>query len=213
MTDQIDDYILAHIDPEPENLRKLNRQVNTSLLYPRMCSGHLQGRILKMLVAMINPMKVLELGSYAGYSALCLAEGLQSPGASVTTIEVDDEMEDFITTQLKASAFGDRVRLIIGDAMQILPSLADDWDLVYIDANKRNYTDYYNILIDRMKTGTFIIADNTLWDGKVTDPDHNHDPQTAGIIRFNDLVAADSRVEKVIIPMRDGLTIIRKIKP
>ncbi len=211
MTDDLEQYILHHIDPEPDNLRRLSRRVNIELLYPRMCSGHLQGRILKMLTSMINPRRVLELGTYAGYSALCIAEGLLRDDAIVTTIEIDDEMEDFIRRQLNASSVGHRVNLVIGDALDLLSQIDEDWDMVYIDANKRIYCEYYNALIDRLHHGTFIIADNTLWDGKVTDTVANHDPQTIGIARFNDLIANDSRIEKVIVPLRDGLTLIRKI--
>lgn len=211
MTDTgIDDYILSHIEPEPEHLYRLNRRVNTSLLYTHMCSGHLQGRILKMLTRMINPRKVLELGTYAGYSALCIAEGLSRPDATVTTIEIDDEMEDFIREALDSHPSGKRVNLIIADALKLLPEMDADFDMIYIDANKRHYCDYYRMLIDRIPHGAFIIADNTLWGGKVTDPDHNHDPQTRGILEFNDLVAADSRVETVIVPLRDGLTLLQK---
>lgn len=210
MTEDLEEYILAHIDAEPSDLQRLNRRVHTSLLYPRMCSGHLQGRILKMMTRMINPLNVLEIGTYAGYSALCIAEGLSRDGASVVTIEIDDEMEDFIREQLDNSPFGSRVNLIIGDAADIIGSLDKEWDMVYIDANKRCYSEYYNLLIGRLKSGAFIIADNTLWDGKVADPDHNHDPQTKGIMSFNDLVAGDDRVEKVIVPLRDGISIIRK---
>ncbi|MBO5779980.1 MAG: O-methyltransferase [Muribaculaceae bacterium] len=211
MTEQIENYIKSHIDPEPDNLYRLYRRVNTSLLYSRMCSGHLQGRLLKMLTAMINPMRVLEIGTYAGYSALCIAEGLRSDDARVDTIEIEEEMEDFIREQLNASPVGHRVNLHIGDAMQIIPALNADWDLVYIDANKRVYCDYYNLLIDHLRPNTFIIADNTLWDEKILDTETNNDPQTLGIARFNDLVAADPRVETVIIPLRDGLTLLRKI--
>lgn len=210
MTDDIEEYILRHIDAEPDNLRRLNRRVQTSLLYPRMCSGHLQGRILKMLTRMINPVNVLELGTYAGYSALCIAEGLEKENASVDTVEIDDEMEDFIREQLNSSPVGHRVNLHIGDAIDIIEHLDKQWDMVYIDANKRHYSEYYGLLIDKLANGAFIIADNTLWDGKVTDPTHNHDAQTAGIIKFNDLISADQRIEKVIVPLRDGLTIIRK---
>jgi predicted O-methyltransferase YrrM len=211
MTDDLEQYILHHIDPEPDNLRRLSRRVNIQLLYPRMCSGHLQGRILKMLTSMINPRRVLELGTYAGYSALCIAEGLLRDDAMVTTIEIDDEMEDFIRRQLNASSVGHRVNLVIGDALDLLSQIDEDWDMVYIDANKRIYCEYYNALIDRLHHGAFIIADNTLWDGKVTDTVANHDPQTIGIARFNDLIANDNRIEKVIVPLRDGLTLIRKI--
>lgn len=209
---ELTDYILNHISPEPEPLQQLSRHVATRLLYTRMCSGHLQGRILKMLCAMVNPRRVLELGTYAGYSALCLAEGLQRPDARIDTVEVDEEIEDFIREHLATSPFGSKVDLHIGDASEIVPRINHgDWDLVYIDANKRNYVDYYEMILPLIPTGAFIIADNTLWDGKVTDTEANHDPQTIGIARFNDLVATDPRVETVIIPLRDGLTLLRKM--
>lgn len=209
MTDELERYIAAHIDAEPENLHRLYRRVNIELLYSRMCSGHVQGRLLKMLTRMIQPEHVLEIGTYAGYSALCIAEGLND-GATVDTIEIEDEMEDFIRRQFDDSPYGKRIRLHIGDAMKIIPSLVEDWDMVYIDANKRFYVDYYNLLIDRLHSNAYIIADNTLWDGKVADTAANHDAQTLGIAAFNNLVADDERVEKVIVPLRDGLTIIRK---
>lgn len=209
MTEELERYITAHIDAEPENLHRLYRRVNIELLYSRMCSGHVQGRLLKMLTRMIQPRNVLEIGTYAGYSALCIAEGLNE-GATVDTIEIEDEMEDFIRRQFAESPYGNRIQLHIGDAMQIIPSLNKDWDMVYIDANKRVYVDYYNLLIDRLHSNAYIVADNTLWDGKVVDLTANHDAQTLGIAAFNDLVANDDRVEKVIIPLRDGLTIIRK---
>lgn len=210
MTPGLEDYILGHIDPEPDNLRQLGRDVNVYLLYPRMCSGHLQGRILRMITTMISPRRVLELGTYAGYSALSIAEGL-TDGACLHTIEIDDEMEDFIRTQFARSPYGHRITLHIGNAGDIIPTLGDQpWDMVFIDANKRSYCDYYNMLLPRVRQGGYILADNTLWDGKVTDPAHNHDAQTRGIMEFNDLVAADTRVERIILPLRDGLTIIRK---
>lgn len=212
MDRQLEQYILTHISTEPEELRVIERHVNTRLLYPRMCSGHLQGRILKMLTAMINPRRVLELGTYAGYSALCIAEGLQRTDARVDTIEVDDEIEDFIRTHLATSVHGQRVDLHIGDALEIIPRIdRGDWDMVFIDANKRTYVDYYEAILPRIPSGAFILADNTLWDGKILDTDLNHDAQTLGIADFNNLVANDSRVETVILPLRDGLTLIRKL--
>ncbi len=209
---KIEEYILEHIDSEPDNLHRLYRRVNTELLYSRMCSGHLQGRMLKMLVRMVRPQRVLELGTYAGYSALCIAEGLADDSCTVDTIEVEDELEDFITRSLDDSEYGRRVRLHIGDAMELLPRLLSEnsYDMVYVDANKRHYVEYYNLLVDRLRSGAFILADNTLWDGKVADGNSHNDAQTRGIMAFNDLVAADDRVEKVILPMRDGLTLIYK---
>lgn len=207
----IEEYILAHSDPEPPQLAKLNRDVNLRLLYPRMCSGHLQGRILTMLTAMIAPREALEIGTYAGYSALCIAEGLPD-GGRLDTIEIDDEMEDFIRMRLAESPYGDRVTLHIGDCADLLPSLGKRYDMAYMDANKRTYCETYEMLLPMMNPGGFILADNTLWDGKVTDPQRNHDPQTTGICRFNDLVANDPRVTRVMLPLRDGLTLIR-VKP
>lgn len=209
---KIEEYILEHIDSEPDNLHLLYRRVNTELLYSRMCSGHLQGRMLKMLVRMVRPQRVLELGTYAGYSALCIAEGLADDSCTVDTIEVEDELEDFITRSLDDSEYGRRVRLHIGDAMELLPRLLGEnsYDMVYVDANKRHYVEYYNLLVYRLRSGAFILADNTLWDGKVADGNSHNDAQTRGIMAFNDLVAADDRVEKVILPMRDGLTLIYK---
>ena len=209
--DQLEDYILRHIDSEPEELRRLDRETHLYHLRPRMCSGHLQGRLLKMLVRMIKPTNVLELGTFTGYSALCLAEGLLSPEARVHTIEIDDELEDFIRTHFDRSPLGKQITLHIGDACQIIEELNDiDFDLVFVDANKRHYVDYYRLVLPRVRKGGFIIADNTLWDGKVVDWGKKLDDQTRGILEFNDLVAADSNVEKVILPLRDGLTIIRK---
>ncbi len=211
MENDLENYITAHIDPEPENLHRLYRRVNIELLYSRMCSGHIQGRLLKMLTRMQRPRRVLEIGTYAGYSALCIAEGLADDTCKVVTIEIEDEMEDFIRRQLADSPYGKRVELLIGDAMRLIPALDEDWDMVYIDANKRYYIEYYNMLVDKLRSGALIIADNTLWDGKVLDLQANRDSQTLGIAAFNDMVAADPRVEKVIIPLRDGLTLIRKV--
>ena len=203
----MDQYIASHIDPEPADLHALYRRTHLTRLYPRMCSGHVQGRILKMLAMMIRPSRVLELGTFSGYSALCLAEGM-APGSQLHTVEIDDEAEDALRETFAASPYGDRITLHIGDALQVIERLKGEWDLVFIDANKRNYVDYYRLVRPRMSRGGYIIADNTLWDGKVTDPGA-HDAQTEGIRAFNDLVAADTSVEKVILPLRDGLTIIR----
>ena len=211
MTQELEDYILQHIDCEPPHLARLDRDTHVRLLYPRMCSGHLQGRLLKMLTRMINPLNVLELGTYSGYATQCLAEGLLRPDAHVDTIEIDDELEDFIVGHLGQSPVGHRITLHIGDCNDIVPTLGGDFDLVFIDANKRQYVDYFNLVIDHVKPGGFIIADNTLWDGKVADLHGKKlDPQTQGILNFNNLVAANPRVETVILPLRDGLTIMYK---
>lgn len=208
MNQELEDYILSHSDHEPPLLARLNRDVNLKLLYPRMCSGHLQGRILTMLTSMISPSNALELGTYAGYSALCIAEGLP-PDGHLDTVEIDDEMEDFIRRRLDSSELGGKVTLHIGDAARIVPALNKRFDMVYMDANKRTYCDTYRMILPLVNHGGFILADNTLWDGKVTDISSNHDPQTRGICEFNDMVAADPRVSRVILPLRDGLTLIR----
>lgn len=208
MTEELEEYILAHIDEEGKMLSQLNRETHLFHLRPRMCSGHLQGRLLKMFVRMIKPHNILELGTFTGYSALCLAEGLID--GNVDTIEIDDELEEFISTHLVKSPLGAKVHLHIGDALQIIPTLDKKFDLVFVDANKRNYIDYYNMIFDYVNPGGFIIADNTLWDGKVLTHDEHLDAQTKGIMDFNDLIATDQRVEKVILPLRDGLTIIYK---
>ena len=210
MNEQLNDYILNHIDAEPEHLYRLERDTHLRLLYSRMCSGHLQGRLLKMLVRMAKPERILELGTFSGYSAQCLAEGLLSDDAQVHTIEIEDELEDFLRQHFADSPVGHRIHLHIGDASQILPQLNLMFDLVFIDANKRHYPQYYELVLPWLTPGGFIIADNTLWDGKVAEPHAKIDPQTEGILSFNQMVAADPRVEKVIIPVRDGLTNINK---
>lgn len=207
---EIEDYIAGHTSPEPDYLSRLSHEVGLKLLYPRMCSGFVQGRVLTMLTAMIRPENALEIGTYAGYSALCIAEGLPS-GGHLDTIEIDDELEDFILGQFAASPLGDRISLHIGDASEILPRLAKQFDMVYMDANKRTYSETYEQVLPFVRPGGFILADNTLWDGKVLDPQANHDSQTRGICLFNDLVARDPRVSTVILPLRDGLTLIRKL--
>lgn len=207
--EQLEQYIIDHIEKEPDALRQLNRDTHIYQLYSRMCSGHLQGRILKMLTTMIRPRRILELGTFTGYSALCFAEGMPQD-AELHTIEIFDEMEDFIKERFEASPYADRIHLHIGDALDIIPTIEGDFDMVFIDANKRNYIEYFEMVLPRLTPGGFILADNTLWDGKVADPAANNDAQTRGILDFNDLVAHDSRVSCVILPLRDGLTLIRK---
>lgn len=207
---EIEQYILSHTDPEPEPLRRLNRETHLYHLYSRMCSGHYQGRLLRMLTAMIRPRRVVELGTFTGYSALCIAEALP-PGAELHTIEIDDELEDFIRQHLATLPGGDRVTLHIGAAEEVLPTLPGQFDMAFLDANKRHYVEYYELLLPRIVPGGFILADNTLWDGKITDTAANHDPQTLGIAAFNDHIAADPRVSTVMLPVRDGLTLIQRL--
>lgn len=209
MTDAVEQYILDHIDPEGAHLQRLNRDAHVNLLRPRMLSGHLQGRFLKMLCRMINPTYILELGTYAGYSALCLAEALPENG-ELHTIEIDDELEDFIRKHIDASEFSSKIHLHIGDTFHIVPQIDRTFDLVFIDADKRSYCEYFDLVFDKVRPGGFIVADNTLWDGKVLDVPVATDTQTIGILNFNEKIAADSRVEKIILPLRDGITLIYK---
>lgn len=210
MSMSLDEYILQHIDDEGDYLRALYRDTHLKLLYPRMASGHLQGRMLKMFVRMIRPRQVLEIGTYSGYSALCMAEGLPE-GGMLHTFEINDEQEDFTRPWLEGSPYADKIKFYIGDALKLVPELDITFDLAFIDGDKRKYIDYYEMVLPRLSDGGYIIADNTLWNGHVLE-EHPHasDLQTIRIKEFNDLVAADSRVEKVILPLRDGLTIIRK---
>lgn len=203
----LDEYIAAHISPEPPLLYETYRYTNNHHVYPRMCSGHVQGRVLKMLTSMIAPRRVLELGCYTGYSTLCIAEALQ-PGAELHTVEIDDELTDELTARFARSPRADAIHLHIGDAFSIVPALEGGWDMVFIDANKRTYAEYFEMIMPQMRRGGFILADNTLWDGKVLD-ENARDAQTEGIRRFNDLVARDPRVETAILPLRDGLTLLR----
>lgn len=209
MTDWLEKYILSHIDEESELLKELNRDAHVNLLRPRMLSGHLQGKILKMFCRMMQPRHILEIGTYTGYSALCLAEGA-ADDAEIHTIEVNDELEDFIRKHLHKSKLEDKIHLHIGDALEIIPTLDCTFDLVFIDANKRHYCEYYDLIFDKVRQGGIILADNTFWDGKVLENPHSTDKQTIGIQNFNDMLAKDQRVEKVILPIRDGLTMIWK---
>lgn len=208
-TELLDDYILAHIDDEGDYLRALYRDTNVKLLRPRMASGHLQGRLLKMFVRMIRPRNVLEIGTYSGYSALCMAEGLPSDG-HLYTFEINDEQEDFTRPWLENSPYADKISFIIGDALQLVPEMDVKFDLAFVDGDKRRYLDYYEMVLSKLNPGGYILADNTLWDGHVIEQTDRYDAQTVGIMSFNDKVATDDRVEKVIIPLRDGLTLIRK---
>lgn len=205
----IEDYILQHTDAEPEYLTQLNRETWIRMLNPIMCSGHLQGRVLSMLCKMIQPVHALELGTFTGYSALCIAESLPENG-ELDTIESDDELEEFILRNFEKTPFEDKINLLIGNALEIIPTLDKTYDLVFIDADKREYEAYYEAVLPKIRQGGFILADNTLWSGKVVEKVHQNDQQTLGILRFNELIATDNRVEKVILPLRDGLTLIRK---
>ena len=206
----LDNYILDHTSPEPDYLYRLWRATNLHTIHGHMVSGRLQGRLLKMLVTMLRPQRVLEVGTFSGYSAIAMAEGLE-PGARLYTFEINDEMEDFTRPWIEGSPVADRIEFIVGDAMVEAPRLGVLFDMAFIDGDKRTYVECYDMVLSILRPGGFIVADNTLWDGHVTDPDYDRDQQTQGIRRFNDYVAGDPRTEQVILPLRDGLTLIRKL--
>ena len=205
----LDDYILSHTEPEPDYLYRLWRATNIRTIHGRMASGHLQGRLLKMLVQMIRPENILEVGTFSGYSAISMAEGLSGKG-HLYTFEINDEMEDFTRPWIEGSPVADKITFIIGDALKEAPKLGIMFDMAFIDGDKRTYRDCYEMVMSLLKPGGFILADNTLWDGHVVDHAYDNDHQTQGIETFNDYISADDRVEQVILPLRDGLTLIRK---
>ena len=210
MTPELEDYIEKHISKEPGYLKKIDRATNLRHINGRMCSGHIQGRLLKMLFSMINPEIVLELGTFTGYSALCLAEALEEEGR-VDTVEADDELQEEILNNFAASPFGDKIFLHIGDALEVMNQWNEEvFDLALIDADKRQYPLYFEKVLTLIKPGGYIIADNTLWDGHVTEVG-KHSSQTQGIIEFNRLVSETPGIEVAMIPVRDGLTIIKKL--
>lgn len=208
-SEAIEEYILSHSDDEGELLAVLNRDANVNLLRPRMLSGHLQGRILKMFCRMLAPKRVLEIGTYTAYATLCMAEGM-APDGRIHTIEINDEMEDFINKYLDRSPHKEKITVHFGDALEVIPKLGGEFDLVFIDADKRLYSEYYDLVFPMVRPGGLILADNTLWDGHVVEVPRSADKQTLGIMAFNDKIKRDDRVEKVILPLRDGLTMIWK---
>ena len=209
MSKELEEYILDHSEPEPEYLYRLWRATNIRTIHGRMASGHLQGRLLKMLVQMIRPQTILEVGTFSGYSAISMAEGLPE-GGRLYTFEINDEMEDFTRPWIEGSEVADKIEFIIGDALTEAPKLGIAFDLAFIDGDKRTYRECYEMVLSILKPGGFILADNTLWDGHVVDQAYDKDQQTRGIETFNDYLAQDDRVEQVILPLRDGLTIIKK---
>lgn len=206
----LENYIIAHTTPESELRATLGRSAHVRLIRPRMLSGHLQGSLLRMLVQISGARRILEVGTYSGYAAHCMAEVIGEEG-EVHTIECDDEMEEFIREYIDQAPYGNRIKLHMGDAMSIIPQLVKHYqfDLVYLDANKREYPDYYRLLIPHLRSGCIILADNTLWDGKVVEPVRSSDTQTQAILEFNRMVQEDARVENLILPLRDGLSVIR----
>ncbi len=205
----LDDYVVAHSENEPELLYQLNRETNMNVLRPRMLSGHFQGRVLSMLSHMIQPEEVLEIGTYTGYSALCFAEGMKE-GGRILTIDKNEELEDLVNTYIEKSPYSGRIECVIGDAMEIIPTLNRTFDLVFIDADKSNYINYYNLVFDKVRSGGYMIIDNVLWSGKVLEPVEDDDIDTKVLIELNQMIHNDERVQEVLLPIRDGLTIVRK---
>ena len=201
-------YAELHTDPESELLARINRETHLHVLKPRMLSGHFQGRFLSMISRLIRPKRVLEIGTYTGYSALCLAEGLPSDG-KIITIDKNPEQKIRIEGYLKESNFSEQITMLVGDAMEIIPTLSDKWDLVFIDADKENYLNYYKLVIDHMNVGGYILADNVLWSGKVVDQ-RATDKDTEALRNFNSYVHNDQRVSNVLVPIRDGLMMLCK---
>lgn len=210
INDELASYVEGHSQGESDLLKKINRETNLEVLRPRMLSGHLQGRVLSILSKMIMPKTVLEIGTYTGYSALCLAEGLKKDG-KIITIDRNEELESRVKSYFEESDFGKNIDFRIGDALEIIPILEEKFDLIFIDADKTNYLNYYNLVIDKLASGAFIIADNVLWSGKVVQSLEAEDEDTKSLLKFNRIVQNDSRVENVLFPIRDGLMIIRKI--
>lgn len=204
----LDDYILSHTTAPDEYLQKLYRATNLHLLRPRMASGHLQGQLLRMLMQMVNPQTVVEIGTFSGYSALAMASGMKA-GSKVYTFEINDEQECFTRPWLDAAPYEAKVEMMVGNVFELLPPLNLSIDVAFVDANKREYVEYYELLMRFTHSGSLILADNVLWDGHVVDPAYDRDAQTQGIRHFNDHVAQDDRVEQLILPERDGLSLIR----
>jgi len=209
MDDFLEQYILDHSDEEPALLRQLDRETKAKILNGRMVSGHLQGRLLVMLCRMIRPGKILELGTFTGYSAICLAEGTDSD-TEIHTVEHNDELEELIRHWFKQSGYEKKIHLHLGEALDIIPGLEGPFDLVFLDVDKRDYQACFDAVFPKVSSGGFILADNTLWGGKILQSIASNDTQSFAISNFNDYIAKDSRLEKVLLPIRDGLTLIRK---
>ena len=206
---KLDDYVCAHTENETEVLNELNRKTHLTVLRSRMLSGHFQGRLLSMISHMIQPERILEIGTYTGYSAICLAEGLTENG-KLTTIDINEELEDIAREFIQKANLDNKIEYIIGDAMQIVPQLDEQFDLVFIDADKKNYCNYYHLVFDKVKPGGYILADNVLWSGKVVEPYEVLDSETKIIMDYNKMVHDDPRVQEILLPVRDGLMLARK---
>ena len=209
LPEKLDDYVVKHSQEEPKLLQELNRETYLKILQPRMLSGHYQGRVLSLLSKLINPKYILEIGTYTGYSALCLAEGLKKSG-ELHTIDINEELFDFQRKYFDRSDFGNQIHQHLGNALEIVPSLNITFDLVFIDAEKENYIDYFNIIINKLNSGGVLLSDNVLWSGKVLDQTSQTDEATKSLVAYNKLLNEDERIESIILPIRDGLTISRK---
>jgi caffeoyl-CoA O-methyltransferase len=210
LSEPLENYIESHCHEEDNVLKKLNRETHASILMPQMLSGHLQGIFLTMLSKMIKPRQILEIGTFTGYSAICLSQGLQE-GGMLHTIDINEELLHIVKRYLKESGVEQKVKTYTGNALDIIPGIKEEFDLVFIDADKKNYTNYYHLVFNKVKPGGFIIADNVLWSGKVLEKPKESDEETRGIMEYNDNVTSDKRVENIIIPLRDGLMIARKL--
>lgn len=208
MNAELEAYVRACTSPEDDYLYRLYRATHLHLLRPRMASGHLQGRLLRLLAQLLKPRTVVEIGTYSGYSALSIASGM-SAGGRLLTFEINDEQEDFTRPWLEGAPYEVRPEMVVGDVFELLPSMRLSIDLAFVDANKRDYISYYELLLPYMRDGGLIVADNTLWDGHVVEEEYRRDPQTLGIIDFNRHVADDPRVEQILLPLRDGISLIR----
>ncbi|MDH5602850.1 MAG: O-methyltransferase [Cyclobacteriaceae bacterium] len=207
---KISDYIKTHISEEPETLKELNRETYAKILMPRMLSGHEQGRVLSILSKMCKPKYILEIGTFTGYSTICLAEGLEKDGL-IYTIDINEELEDFSKKYFVKVGIDHKVIQLTGDALEIIPNLQHTFDLIFLDADKKHYNSYLNLLLEKLNSGGFLIADNVLWNGKVLKTNKNKDKDTLGVAEFNELVMKDQRIENIILPIRDGLNVIRKL--
>ena len=208
LPENIDKYVANHSQQEPEILKQLNKETWQKVLNPRMLSGAFQGRLLSMLSKLIRPSKILEIGTYTGYSALCLAEGLQKEGA-LFTIDKNEELEDFSKRYFERSDYKNQIHQLVGNALDIIPTIQEKFDLVFIDADKKNYANYFNLVIDKMNSGGVILSDNVLWSGKVVEELDPKDIDTKALLAYNTLLNSDERIETVLLPIRDGLTISR----
>lgn len=210
ITESVENYMMQHTSEEDPLLHELYRETNLKAVYPRMISGHYQGRLLEMISRMIQPSSILEIGTFTGYSAICLARGLKA-GGKLTTIELNPELADFAGKYFERSGLMESIVQKTGNALDIIPLMEGGWDLAFIDADKENYLNYYQLVMEKMPAGGFILADNVLWSGKVLSPQSRQDKETRGIAAFNDFIQGDGRVENVLLPVRDGLMLLRKI--